>query len=93
MISRLTLNIPLILLACLAVPYIFSGLICWLIFLSNRNQHSSVLGWEHLLMVLTGLVIVFFWPAWIIIDIRQMKSQDQELTLLPYITSDSDSWN
>lgn len=93
MISRLTLSIPLILLTCLAVPYIFSGLICWLAFLSNRNQHSSGLGWEHLPIVLASLVIVFFWPLWIIIDIRQMNSQDKELSLLPYVTSDSDSWN
>lgn len=89
--SSLTLNIPLVLLTCIAVPYIFSGLICWLAFLRNRNQRSSILKWQHLLVVLASLVIGVFWPLWIITQTRQMTSKEQELSSLPYVTSNSDS--
>lgn len=54
-----------ILFSVIALAYIFSGLICWLAFISHFNQQSS------LLAVLASFLIVCFWPIWIIIEISE----------------------
>lgn len=54
-----------ILFSIIALAYIFSGLICWLAFISNFNQQSSPLA------VLASFLIVCFWPIWIIIEISE----------------------
>lgn len=54
-----------ILFSVIALAYIFSGLICWLAFMSHFNQQSS------LLAVLASFLIVCFWPIWIIIEISE----------------------
>lgn len=54
-----------ILFSAIALAYIFSGLICWLSFMSHFNHKSS------LLAVLASFLIVCFWPIWIIIEVSE----------------------
>ena len=67
----------ILLLSFLASAYIFSGLICWLAFLRQFNQLSSLSGWQHLQYVLANYLIVVFWPIWIIAQVTGLSSQPE----------------
>lgn len=68
----------------LAVTYVFSGIICWLAFLRDFNQRSSLSGWQRLISVLASFVIVVFWPIGIIIGISKLNSSEPETLSLAY---------
>jgi hypothetical protein len=79
-----------ILFSCLTVPYIFSGVICWLAFLRNFNQQNFAFSPQWLLAVLVSFVIVAFWCVWIIIEITKLTSLNPKVRSLAYAGSDSD---
>lgn len=56
----------ILLFSVIALSYIFSGFVCWLVFLNHFNQHSPLLGLQRSLAILSSFLIVIFWPAWII---------------------------
>lgn len=78
----------LFLLSYLASAYVFSGLICCLVFL-KFNWFSTLSGWQYLLSLLHSLAIVVFWPIWLIIETKKLNSPDSEERTAAYTNSDS----
>ncbi|KJH72565.1 hypothetical protein [Aliterella atlantica] len=59
-------TLTVLLFSVLALSYIFSGFVCWLIFLNHFQQNSTLQGWQRYLAMLSSVLLVGFWPAWII---------------------------
>lgn len=67
----------------ITLAYIFSGVICWLAFMSQLAQRSLVER-QRFIAVLASFLIVVFWPIWIIIEIgenfRKVNKMDDKVS-------------
>lgn len=59
-------TLTVLLFSVLVLSYIFSGFVCWLAFLNHFQQKSQLQGWQRCLAILSSVLIVIFWPLWII---------------------------
>ena len=64
-----------VLLSIMGVSYLFSGFVCWLAFLNYFNSSSLLQGGQRYLAIISSLMIVIFWPLWIINKVSRLSSQ------------------